>query len=57
MFYRWEEMVRKGEHVLPFWRLYLLTRNSIVMGLESDAKLKILWMTLFRRYSLGCCLV
>lgn len=32
--------VQKGEHVLPFWRLYLLTRNSITMSLESDAKLK-----------------
>jgi hypothetical protein len=31
--------VQKGEHVLPFWRLYLLTRNSITMSLESDAKL------------------
>ena len=32
--------VQKGERVLPFWRLYLLTRNSITMSLESDAKLK-----------------
>ena len=32
--------VQKGEHVLPFWRLYLLTRNSITMSLESEAKFK-----------------
>jgi hypothetical protein len=32
--------VQKGEHVLPFWRLYLLTRNSITMSLESEAKLE-----------------
>jgi hypothetical protein len=32
--------IQKGEHALPFWRLYLLTRNSITMSLESDAKLK-----------------
>ena len=33
---------RNQEHILPTWRLYLLTRNAIFIGLESQGKLKAL---------------